>query len=135
MPSRRTLTVGELTELRRLGDAVRHAGRGDRGPAVLLVVQSVCVYRARGSSLSELGRALGVELMVLRGLDQHTAKSTRSTAAAGLWSPPAIGHLPPHGSGVLAWTGDGRPGGNDFARGMKIIRDRVQPGSSSPNGA
>lgn len=88
MPSRRTLTVGELTELRRLGDAVRHAGRGDRGPAVLLVVQSVCVYRARGSSLSELGRALGVELMVLRGLDQHTAKSTRSTAAAGLWSPP-----------------------------------------------
>jgi len=126
---RRTLTVGQLSQLRRLGEAVEHAGPGDRGPAVLLVVRTVHEYRALGASLPELARALSVEVMALRDwLDQHTPKPTqpsRSGTTGGIWSMsirPA-----PNGSGVLACTGDGRPGGNDFAPELKIIRDRVQP--------
>jgi hypothetical protein len=40
--------VGQLSDLRRPGDAVRHEGPRDYGPAVLLVVKSVRVHRRSG---------------------------------------------------------------------------------------
>jgi hypothetical protein len=67
MPPGRNLTVGQLSGLRRLGDAVRRAGPGDYGSTVLLVVESVRVYRRGGASLTELARALRVDITVLRG--------------------------------------------------------------------
>lgn len=66
---------GQLSDLRRLGDAVQRAGPGDYGPTVLLVVESVRLYRRGGASFTELARALSVEITVLRGWwDQHTHK-------------------------------------------------------------
>jgi hypothetical protein len=50
MPPGRNLavTVGQPSDLRRLGDAVRRAEPGDYGPTVLLVIESVRAYRRGG---------------------------------------------------------------------------------------
>jgi len=131
VPPGRNLTVGQLSELRRLGDAVRRAGAGDHGPTLVLVVESVRVYRAGGASLTELAHALGVEITVLRGwLDQHAQKPRpmRSKNPADVWEPAgATTDHPPGTHGVLACTGDPLPGGNDFARELAVIRTRVEP--------
>jgi hypothetical protein len=131
MPPGRTLTVGQLSDLRRLGDAVRRAGPGDYDPTVSLVVESVRVYRRGGASLTELARALSVEIMVLRGwLDQHTQKEPRLLRPQNLpdvWAPAAATNQALHPHGVLACTGDARLGHNDFATELAIIRDRVEP--------
>lgn len=127
----RNLTAGQLSDLRRLGDAARRAGPGDYGPAVLLVVESVRVYRRGGASLTEPARALSVEITVLRGwLDQHTHKKPRLPRTENLpdvWAPAAATNQALRTHGVQACTGDTRPGRNDFARELAVIPDRVQP--------
>lgn len=131
MPPGRNLTVGQLSDLQRLGDAVRRAGPGDYGSTVLLVVESVRVYRSGGASLTELARALSVEITVLRGwLDQHTHKKPRLLRPENLpdvWAPAAATNQALRTHGVLACTGDTCPGRNDFARELAVIRDRVEP--------
>lgn len=131
MPPGRNLTVGQLSDLRRLGDAVRRAGPGDCGPTVMLVIESVRVYRRGGASLTELARALSVEITVLRGwLDQHAHKKPRPLRPESLpdvWAPAAATTQALRTHGVLACTGHTCPGRNDFARELAVIPDRVQP--------
>jgi hypothetical protein len=96
-----------------------------------MVIESVRVYRRGGASLTELARALSVEITVLRGwLDQHAQKEPRLLRPESLpdvWSPAAPTNQALGSQGVLACTGDARPGGNDFARELAVIRDRVEP--------
>jgi hypothetical protein len=131
MPPGPNLTAGQLSDLRHLGDAVRRAGPGDYGPTVSLVVESVRVYRRGGASLTELARTLGVEITVLRGwLDQHAQTKPRLLQTENLpdvWAPTAATNQALRTHGVLACTGDRCPGGNDFARELAVIRDRVEP--------
>jgi hypothetical protein len=118
----RRLTVRQLSELRRLGDAVLRAGAGDREPTIDLVVEAVRVYRAGGVSLTEIARALGIEITHLgEWMDQRTAK-------------PAPQLLPRRslqqstfGAGVLACTGNGLPAGNDFTGELEVIRRAITP--------
>jgi hypothetical protein len=131
MPPGRNLTAGQLSDLRRLGDAVRRAGPGDYGPTVLLVVESVRVYRRGGASLTELARALSIEITILRDwLDQYAHKEPRLLQPENLpdvWSPAAATHQALRTHGVLACTGNRYPGGNDFTKELVTIRDRVEP--------
>lgn len=98
---------------------------------MLLVVESVRVYRSGGASLIELARALSIEITVLRGwLDQHAQKEPRLLLPETLpdvWAPAVAANQALRNHGVLACTGDGCPGGNDFARELAVIRDRVEP--------
>jgi transposase-like protein len=100
-------------------------------PTVLLVVESVRVYRRGGASLTELARALSIEITVPRGWwDQHTHKKPRLLRPENLpdiWTPATATNQALRTQGVLACTGDTRPGRNDVARELAIIRDRVQP--------
>jgi hypothetical protein len=131
MPPGRNLTVGQLSDLRRLGNAVRRAGPGDYVPTVLLVVESVRVYRRGGASLTELAHALSVEITALRSwLDQHAQTKPRLLRPENLpdvWAPAAASNQALRTRGVLACTGDKWPGGNDFATELAVIRDRVEP--------
>lgn len=79
------------------------------------------------SSLTELARALGVEITVLRDwLDQHTPKK-RTENLPDIWAPAAATNQTLRTHDVLACTGDPRPGRNDFASELAVIRDRVEP--------
>lgn len=122
MTRSRRLTVGQLSELRRLGDAVLRAGAGDREPTIDLVIEAVRVYGAGGASLTEIARALGVDVTLLRGwMDQRTAKQVPELFLRRSLQQATIG------AGVLACTGDGRPAGNDFARELEVIRHAISP--------
>lgn len=118
----RTLTVRQLAHLRQLGDGVRNPA-GERVSSVRMAVEAVLVYRDGGTGLDELAKALGVQPLVLRQwMDEQIPKSQRIdiVGASGVTRP-----IPP-GAGVLACTGDPRPGRNDFIRELAAIRGHVK---------
>jgi hypothetical protein len=55
--TRPTLTAGQSSDLRYLGDAFRRAGPGDHGPTALLVVESARMYR-RAARVSDARSSL-----------------------------------------------------------------------------
>jgi len=76
-------------------------------------------------------RAFSIEITILQGWwDQHARKQPRLLRPENLpevWAPAAATNPAVRTHGVLGCTGNTCPGGNDVARELAVIRDRVEP--------
>lgn len=120
------LTAGQISTLRRLGDAVRRSGAGDRGPAIGQLVRTARTYHRDRAGWPDIAQAAGIDLLLLREwLERNGPEPRRSHTLLDLTSRPSHGGA--SGSGVLACTGHAEPAGNDFPRELAVIRSRVEP--------
>lgn len=128
MSQRRTLTVVQLSSLRRLADGLSRDA--DHTATVMLVAQTVREYHARGTTFDELARALAIDGITLREmLDQHPPTPRRAPRPSVLdvpWMPRRSAGIRA-GTVILACSGDHRPRSNDLGAELATVRAHAEP--------